>query len=136
VSLEAKRKDSLSSEPCSKLALHQKVGPRNNIVWELYYHRNLDFESIIGTPVSGSDVTLIFDTSSTWRISGGKVIAVEGKAGMYQNHPGHKVEAECTKLPRIDMSEGLNQRFIDLIVACWVAKAYSEWDRQGREYAR
>jgi hypothetical protein len=126
MSLEAKRKDSLFSEPCSKLQLHQKVGPRNNIVWELYYHSNLAFESIVGTPVSGSDVTVIFDTSSTWRERGGKVIAEEGKAGMYQNHPGHKVEAECTKLPRIDISEWRDQRFVDSIVARWVAKAYSE----------
>jgi hypothetical protein len=79
MSLEANRKDSLSSEPCSKLQLHQKVGPRNNIVWELYYNRNLDFESIIGILVSGSDVTLIFDTSSTWRERGGKVIAESEK---------------------------------------------------------
>jgi hypothetical protein len=124
--LEAKTKDIFFSEPCSKLQLCQKVGLRTNIVGNCTTTANFDFEAIIGIPASGSDFILIFDNSFTWRERGGKVIAEEGKAGMYQNHPGLKVEAECTKLPRINISEGLDQRFVDLIVACWVAKAYSE----------
>lgn len=125
VSLESKTKDSLFSELSSKLELRKTKDPGDNNIWELYYHRNHEFESLVGVPAPGSQVVLVFDdVSSLWRECSGKIVAEEGKGGMYQNHRGLKAGAGWTKLPRIDISEELDPRSVDLIVACWAAKAY------------
>jgi len=124
VSLDSKTKDNLFSEPSSRLKLDKTEGLETNNVWELYYHRNYDFESLVGVPAPGPQLLLVFDKSSTWRERGGRVVAEEGKTGIYQNHRGLKAGADYTRLPRIDISGGLDQRFVDLIVACWAAKAY------------
>jgi hypothetical protein len=123
VCLHSKTKDTLFSEPSSKLRLRKTQGPGSDNVWELYYHRNHDFESLVGVPTSGSRLILFLDTSSIWRERGGKIVAEEERAGKYLNHRGLKGGTDGTRLPRIDISEGLDQRFVDLVVACWAAKA-------------
>lgn len=124
ISLESRTKDNLFSEPSSKLKLRKMQGSGRPNIWELYYHRNHDFESLVAVPALGSQTVLVFDMSSTWWDGGGKIVAVEEKADLYQDRRGIKAAADCTELPRIDIYGGLDQRFVDLIVACWIGKAY------------
>lgn len=129
VSLESKTGDNFCffSELCSKLVLHKIQTPdKDNTVWELRYHRNYDFESIIGVQAAGSQTVFICDKKCVWQTRDGKIVAAEGKAGTYyQNCPGLRTGREVEiKLPRIDISAGLDPKFVDLVVACWAAKAY------------
>lgn len=126
VSLDSKSGDNFCSlsEPCSRLILHKIQTSDSNITWELRYHRNYDFESIIGVRAAGSQTILICDGKAVWQARNRKVVAVEGKAGIYQNPVGLKAKHDEVKLPRIDISAGLDPKFVDLVVACWVAKAY------------
>lgn len=126
VSLDSKSGDNFCSlsEPCSKLILHKIQTPDNNIAWELRYHRSYDFESIIGVRAAGSQAILICDRKAVWQTRNRKVVAIEGKASVYQNPPRRKAKQDGIKLPRIDISAGLDPKFVDLVVACWAAKAY------------
>jgi hypothetical protein len=123
VFLDSKTKNNLFWESTSRLELRQTRALETN-TWELYYHRNYEFVSFVRVPAPGSQVILIFDSSCSWCERNGKVVAEEERAGTYQKQQGLKAGADLTKLPRIAISGGLDQRFVDLIVACWAAKAY------------
>ena len=120
VRLDSKTRDNLFSEPSSRLELRKSQNHRNSNVWELYFHCNYGFESLVEVPAPDSQLTLSFDTSSTWRDRGGRAVAKERKTGLYQNYQGLR------KIPRIDISGGLDQRFMELLVACWAAKVYMQ----------
>jgi hypothetical protein len=124
VVLDSKARDNLSSEPSSRLKLRRTRAPGNSDLWELFFHRNYEFESLIGVPAPGSRVILFFDSSQKWRGRSGKAVAEEGKGEILPSHQGVSAGSGLGKLSRIDISGGLDERSRDLLVACWVAKAY------------
>jgi hypothetical protein len=124
VVLCSKVKDNLFSDSSSKLKLRKTQSTGSNTLWELYYHSNEQFESILGVPAPGSQLVMWFDASSAWRERGGRIVARE-KQRIDQDQRGVvQTAADWTNLPEIDISAGLDPRFVDLIVACWAAKAY------------